>query len=341
MKQVAALLAAVAMVAGALWVRGRIDGGDDGDDDPVAVGDRPVLLCATELAAVCDGLDVDPLIEDPGVTLDRVAGGEALGADGWLVTSPWPEMAAVVGEPGTVPALEVGEPIGRSPAVLVVATARQDALAADCGGTVGWGCVGEAAGEAWSDHGGEATWGPVRVTHAGPDTAPGLTVLAAAAAGFLGTTDYASNDLGTDEFDDWLTGLERTAASAAAGGRDEVRRLLAAGPAVLSVVGALEAEAGPQVAAAAAPQGAVLYPSPMVTADVVLATVPGAAGAEALRDAVGTTEAGDLLAELGWRVPGVEPLPGVGAFDDLEPGNGLPAAGVLVALRQRAAEARR
>ena len=341
MRRLGALVAAVAMVAGALWVRGRLDAGDDGDDGPGPAAERPTLLCATELAALCTGLEVDGLVEDPGTTLDRVAAGEPIGADGWLVAEPWPEMAAVVDAQGAVPDLEVGEVLARSPAVLVVATDREEALRADCGAEPGWACVGAAAGDRWEAHGGEPTWGDVRVTHAGPDTVPGLAVLAAAAAGFLGTTAYATNDLGTPEFDDWFTGLERTAAANAGAGRNQVRQLLAAGPAVLSVVGALEAEAGPQVAAAADPQGAVLYPSPMVTADVVLATVPGADGADALRDALGTTEARDLLAELGWRVRGAEGLPGVGSFDELEPGDGLPGAGVLVALRQRADEARR
>lgn len=339
-KRVGALLAAVAMVAGALWVRGRIDGGGDGSDDPLPAGERPVVVCATELAAVCDALDVDPLIEDPGTTLDRIAAGEPLGADGWLVTSPWPEMAAVVAPPGTFRELEVGEVLARSPTVLVVATAREQALATGCAGAVGWTCVGEAAGEAWADHGGEASWGTVRVTHPDPGTVPGLAVLAAAAAGFLGSTGYATNDLATDGFDDWFTGLERAAALSARGGRDQVRQLLAAGPSVLSVVGALEAEAGPQVAGAENPQAVVLYPSPMVTADVVLATVPGADGAGALRDAVGGPAALDVLVELGWRVDGREPANGVGR-DALPAGNGLPDPGVLVALRERADEARR
>lgn len=340
MKRVGALVAAVAMVAGAMWARDRLDARGDGGGDPVLAADRPVLLCATELAAVCDALEVDPLVEDPGDTLDRVAGGEPLGADGWLVTSPWPAMAAIVAAAGTVPELEVGDVIARSPAVLVVATAREQALAAGCGGDVGWACVGEVAGEPWGEHGGEATWGTVRAAHGDPGTLPGLTVVAAAAAGFLGTTDYATNDLETDAFDDWFTELERAATSAARGRRDLVRQLLAVGPSDLSIVGALEAEAGPAVAGAANPQGVVLYPSPMVTADVVLATVPGAAGAGALRDAVGAPEAAEVLVQLGWRVPGRPPAAGVGS-EPLPADDGLPDAGVLVALRQRADEAGR
>lgn len=343
MKQVAALVAAVVMVVGALWARDALDdragGGDGGDDGPVAVGDPPELLCATELAEVCEGLDVEPEIEDAGVTLDRLAAGEPLGADGWLVTAPWPEMAVVAGEEAGVGPFEVGDVLARSPAVIVMWPDREQALAGHCGAPVDWDCLGQAVGEPWAEHGGEPGWGTVRVAHPGPGTAAGLTVLAGAVASRLGTTGYAANDFDDAEFDAWFTGLEG-AADLDHPPDGAVREMLTIGRGGAAAVGALEAEAGPQVARATARDATVLYPSPMVTADVVLATVPGEGRAGDVRDVVGADEAGDLLAAAGWRVDGRPLADGLAAVD-LPEGSNLPSPGVLVALRELAVEAAR
>jgi Bacterial extracellular solute-binding protein len=339
-KRVAALVAAVAMVAGALWLRGR-DGGDGGGgDDPPAGESAPPLVCATELADVCQGLDVEATVEDAGATADRLAAGEPLGADGWLVAAPWPDMAVIAGEPGRVPALDAGDVLARSPAVLVVWSDRADALREACAPDgPGWACLGAAAGRPWTDVGGQPDWGPVRVAHPDPGTVAGLTVAAAAAADFLDATDYATNDLDSEEFDAWFTQLEGDVGENVAPG-GLVARMLTFGRAAFGAVGVLEAEAGPVLAGAQRDDVEVLYPSPMVTADVVLATVPGAAGADELRDLVGGDDAAAILRDAGWRVGGEAPdVP----FDPpgLADGSGLPAPGVLVALRQRAVEAQR
>ncbi|MDQ4133181.1 MAG: hypothetical protein M3179_08260, partial [Actinomycetota bacterium] len=72
MRRVLAVLAAVAMVAGAVVVRSRLD---DGDSDGVAGR----LTCGPELEAVCERLRRDQgdgltiVVEPAGVTAERLA----------------------------------------------------------------------------------------------------------------------------------------------------------------------------------------------------------------------------------------------------------------------------
>lgn len=345
MKRLGALVAAVAMVAGALWVRSRIDdSGGGGGDDALPPGEAPALVCATELADVCDRLDADTTVEDAGATADRLAAGEPLGADGWLVVQPWPEMVGVTATAGggRAPALDVGDVLARSPAVIAMWRDREAALIAGCqADAVDWACLGAAAGDPWADHGGQAGWGEVRVAHPDPDQAGGLTVLAGAVAGFLGDSSYATNDLDDDRFGSWFAGLEGEVGDALRAGGSPLGRMLTQGRAAFAAVGGLESEVGRAVAAAARrDELAVLYPAPMVTADVVLATVPGAPGAGPLTDLLGGEDAATALSDAGWRVEGRPPAPGV-AGGELPAGSGLPGAGVLVALRERAGEALR
>jgi hypothetical protein len=106
--------------------------------------------------------------------------------------------------------------------------------------------------------------------------------------------------------------------------------------AAFDAVGATEAEAGPELARAARDrqrQLALLYPEPMVTADVVLASVVGA-DATALDDLATSNDLGAALAQNGWRVPGEPRVKGVRSTPALPPSNGVPDdAGALVALQ--------
>jgi hypothetical protein len=83
--------------------------------------------------------------------------------------------------------------------------------------------------------------------------------------------------------------------------------------ATYDVSGTSEAEAGPALAAAAPDrrkQLTLLYPEPVVTADVVVAAVaasPNRDGADGLAD---SSELAAALARTGWRVPGKPADPG-------------------------------
>ncbi|MET1048223.1 MAG: hypothetical protein ABWZ55_01215, partial [Acidimicrobiales bacterium] len=162
MRRVLAVLGAVLMVAVALLLRSFLDGGDDGDQ---ASGDRgngdvPTLVCAEELADVCEALErdgvADVTVEPVGETVDRLGAVDAdLGADAWLTLDPFPQQVDERREFATGSAL-FGEPLATdrsSPLALVAFADRAAALEADCP-EVDWACLGDAAGEAWADHGG-------------------------------------------------------------------------------------------------------------------------------------------------------------------------------------------
>lgn len=334
-----ALLAAVAMVAGALVVRDRMD------DDEERSSTTLRLACSTELAAVCEALAADPgsdvraTVEEAAATAERLTAlgpGEDAGLDGWLVAGPWP---AIVDDArrraANDPVLDGGtDVLARSPIVLAVWPDRDAVLKPHCGGTVGWKCLGEVAGEQWASlPGGRPEWGPVKPGLPPFATAGGVAVLAAATASFLGRPVESSADLEDGSYQDWLAQLIRavprnTGAS--------IETMLQRGPAAFDAVGALEAEAAPLLARTARePKPALLYPEPVATADVVLGTT-GRRAAELLRDLVAGPTGRTALAAAGWRVPGQATAPGIDATRALPPASGLPDPGVLEALRRQA-----
>jgi hypothetical protein len=101
-------------------------------------------------------------------------------------------------------------------------------------------------------------------------------------------------------------------------------------------VGTTEAEAAPVLASSAVRDRVVLlYPSPVATADVVLASAGGDT-ARRLRDVAAGDTVRKALFDAGWRVEG-RPAPGT----VLPPTSNLPSPGFLDALRSRAEEVRR
>ena len=333
--RVLALLAAVGMVVGALAVRDRMDEDDERRTTTLR------LVCSTELSAVCDALaeeaatQVDATVEEAAVTADRLVAlppGRPVPLDGWLVPGPWPTIVAEARErEGLAPLLSPGPVLARSPVVLAVWPDRAKVLEPRCqNGAPGWKCVGEVAGDDWTSLGGQPTWGPVKPGHPPLTTAAGLAVLGTATVAYFGRPDLSRSDLEDDGYRTWLSALERAVPSTPA---SPVETMLVRGPAAFDAVGALEAEAGPLVAASARPdKPLLLYPAPVATADVVLGTPGGKAG-QLLAEVVAGSEGRRALAAAGWRVPDEGRAPGVPATPPLPPGSGLPAPGVLDALR--------
>jgi hypothetical protein len=238
------------------------------------------------------------------------------------VPAPWPQIVDGRRRQAALPSLftDVPPPLARTPLVLVVDRTLEDRIGSRCGGTVDWKCLGDQAVPA----------GPATPRHPEPGTAFGTLILGQAAAAFFGRVDDLSTfDLEDTNFARWFSALER-AAPAIASGASPLEEMLGSRFATYNAVGTTEAEAGTAVAASALRERVrVLYPSPMATADVVLAGVSGAP-ARRLRE-VADEPARKALAEGGWRVGAAVP-PGAPA---LPPTNGLPSPGFLDALRER------
>lgn len=309
------------MVAGSIAVRSRLDRKEEDRTDPVRV------VCAAELGPVCDALrrtSAKVIVEPTATTADRLGRATAAdpGLDGWLVPTPWPQIVDGRRRQAALPPLftDVPAPLARTPLVLVVDRTLEDRIGPRCGGPVGWKCLGEQA----------APSGPATPRHPEPGTAFGALILGQAAAAYFGRVDDLSTfDLEDANFARWFSALER-AAPAIASGASPLEEMLGSRFATYNAVGTTEAEATPAVATSALRERArVLYPSPMATADVVLAGATGTS-ARRLRD-LADAPARKALADAGWRVgtagpPGTPPLP---------PTNGLPSPGFLDALRER------
>lgn len=335
-----ALLAAVAMVVGAVAVRARLD--DDEERSTTTLR----LVCSTELAAVCDALsddagsDVRATVEpaaDTAARLTALGQGEQPALDGWLVAGPWPAIVDDARErDARVALLEEGQVLARSPVVLAVWPDRADVLGRHCGGgTVGWKCLGDNVGAQWSSlPGGDVRWGSVKPGLPPVSTATGLAVLGAATVAWFGDRPVASStDLQEGAYQDWLARLLRAVPATPPATIDTVLRR---GPATFDAVGTVEAEAAPVLARTARdPKPTLLYPEPVATADVVLGTTDGRA-AGLLRELVAGPTGRRALAAAGWRVPGEPPAPGIDPTVELPADSGLPSPGVLEALRRQA-----
>ncbi|MEO7442749.1 MAG: hypothetical protein ABIW46_04375 [Acidimicrobiales bacterium] len=318
--RLASIGAAVAMVVGAIAVRGRLDDRDERSTTVLR------LVCSTEMAGPCRELAAGDdrirlTVETAETTGDRLEGADSdPGFDGWLVAGPWPTFVAEARQrAGREPLVGTSLVLARSPVGLLVWPDRAAVLGPRCGGTITWRCLGDVAGARWSDLGGPEQWGPVKPGHPSVGTAEGLSVVGAATVGFFDRSDVTRVDLDDDGYRVWLARLERNA-----GGRppSPVEAMLLQGPASFDAVGAIEATALPLLARSARPdKPTAIYPSPMVTADVVLGTTSGRAG-ELLSMLVSGGAGRDALKRGGWKPAGVD-----------NQRSGLPEPGVLDALR--------
>lgn len=339
-----AVVAAALMIGASLAVRAFViddngSGGGSGErDGPFRVA------CAAELRAACEAVksgDVEVVVEPAGETeaaLASAAGANEAGIDAWLTYAPSVGIVADARErAGLDPILgDPGEPLARSPLVLVARADRAGALRGTCGGEVTWACLGEAAGKPWPDAGGQETWGRVRPAHGHPRiTGDGLLALGHAAGSYLATDEIGPDDVSrldwetSDTFPGWFQRLERSIPVDAFDGGDPFTRFLQTRLSAYDFVAMTEAAATTELARAAPDvrdAATVLYAAPVATADVVLVPVgeahPGDLAGD-LRDA---------LADAGFRVGG-DPPPGAGGAPGLPDTDGLPSPGALIALR--------
>ena len=291
MRRIVALLVAVGLVIVAVVIRNGINSGG---------GSKLRLVCTPELASVCNGLgsNVDVTVEEPGTTADRLEKVGAGSLDGWLTPGPWNELVQQARIRAGNPApLSPSFILARSPIGLAVFPERLATLATACGGQPGWKCLGDAAGKVnWSAIGGHPEWGDIKIGMPDPtQNATGLAALGAATIGYFGTADPTAIDVQNDGFRKWLRNL-----ATATKGVPPLDQILAAGASVGDMAATIEAVGSPAVRTSArSPKPTLLYPAPVVSADVVL----GSAGTDRGQELAHLVErrAPALLVAAGWK----------------------------------------
>ena len=190
-------------------------GSTDGNE-----GDGVAVVCIPELTEVCDALaDADPSrpvrTEAAATTLEALAASESDDAPLiWVTVRPFPGMVDAQRATTGAPALALAETaVGSTPlAVALLDAPRLAALAATCGELDIWACLGEHAGQPWTELGGDAAWGTVRPAVgdvAGSATA--LVSFGAATSGYFGNTTFNRATWESDTgFLGWLRPLART-----------------------------------------------------------------------------------------------------------------------------------
>ena len=344
-RRILALVVAVALVLGAFIVRARIDKKDTAGaagagpnssiaDDPgttrttkataATVPTSVKLVCVPELRKVCEN------VANATITVSIASADDTLGklaatddpttiATAWLTLAPWPELVdaqrARAAEPRST-AFAATTAIGRSPLGIAVKAERAAALAAACGGSVNWRCIGDKAGAPWGELGGQATWGRLTPGHANPTTsATGLVELSAAVTQYLGRSDFVGVDLDNDDtFQTWIRRLETAIPRQAfdAGADTPLRQMLL--QPVFDAVAVTEAEMTTDVGTRGSAVTAT-YPTPAVAASAVIATMAGVALPATLTSAL--TKAASAN---GWKPPTPEAtgLPSATTMENLQ-----------------------
>jgi hypothetical protein len=234
-KRALAVLAAVGMVVLAVVVRDAMD--DDASGDGGGDGEL-VVLCSIDLEEACSHLadSVEVLTVDAATTAAELAEGtldEEI--DAWVTSTAWLEVV----ESRAPESIGDARAIATSPTVMATAPGRYDAIADLCAGDDIWQCLGGSAGADWADlgDGSHPEWRELKVGLTHPDLAQGLPVLASAAAGYFGTTDFAVNDPAFSDFEAWLANLAAPSAS----GDPNPALTLATRPGTYSAAGAVGA----------------------------------------------------------------------------------------------------
>jgi hypothetical protein len=317
-----AVVVAVGLVAGALYLRttviapdagGAADVATDADGPPAAdVPEDLVVACDADLGDACPAgaqvLDGSALA---AAFVDRADPPDVLVAPTAAV-----EQLEQVG-PGA-PTFSAERPVvATSPFVLVTATSAGEQVADACP-EVTWACAADLVSSGSFDLGTPS-----------PGTTAGVAALAPLTGGFLGEADFAANAFQSPEFLDWVG----VVGDRVRRGGDPLRELLQFGGAQTRGAVVLEAQAQ-RVLATAARGADVAWPSPLATLDVTAVALDGVdpGVAEEVGAAVGRA-----LRAAGWRGP--DGAPPAGALDGapaLDPADdGLPSGGVLLSLARQ------
>lgn len=304
MNRVVAVLAALGLIVGAIFVRRSLDGNGDGDGQ--VTDGKPTtmhVVCAEELRTACEALGFGPRfdidIEDAAVTADKLQQeGASDVLDIWAVPHPWPDIIDDARtRAGLTPLFADASTVVGSSRLVAVGDPSLDGC--------DWKCLGERGA------------GGLRLGSR-PLATSGLGVLTvgAAAAGWFGGPSFATNDF-DPAFDRWLAGFVGATEETA----NPVTQLLQS-RAFFDVALSFEAEAGPALENASPDRTeglALLRPAPAASLDAVVVTAPNGLASESDDLAASLQQA---LAAAGWSHSPTGP-------------NGLPSPGVLIALRDR------
>jgi hypothetical protein len=338
MRRVLAIVAVAVLVVLALLVRSRSQSERQQAADDAA---RATLYCVKELDAVCRQIaQNDPLtmvvVEDAGATLAKVTASSfdpaTVPLDGWLAPRTYIDQAeAIRARAGLPPLFDTpSRTLARSPVVAVMWNDRQQILARACGAAITWKCVGEHAGNPWSDVGGPTDWGDFQPALPSQTTATGLHDIAGATNSWFGGSSYATNDLADPAFREWIDGFASTSAGVTAGAPVPLDRMISARDKSIGAAGSLEAlAAGPITQGRDKDNLSILYPAPVVTADLVLAPRRGDEPGGRLKGVLESDASARALADHGWRVDGQPLGAGLSSSLALAPTDGLPSEGVM------------
>ncbi|HUG85927.1 MAG TPA: hypothetical protein VMM13_15295 [Euzebya sp.] len=321
MKTILAVIAAAALIAGALFVRTEVLDG------------RSLVDGVTDGSQVAVGEEAPQPEEDVRVACDAAlgdgcpAGAGRLSLDALLTAFQQQEVAfeVLIAPSAVVELIESSQTsqarfgndrttIATTPLIAVVQASQAEAVEQACGTDVTWRCLGELIED-----------GGTRTAFPDPRSrTEGITVLAALAGGFFETTSYNANSFGDAAFLGWLDGVRAGSST----DPDPVLTLIARSGAennsaiTIEATGLLTAQQGSDRLATE-----IYWPAPVASLSVVAVGI-GGADPDAAADTVDA--AGQALGEAGWRGPDGAPIDGGPAIGD---DDGLPSGGVLFSLR--------
>ncbi len=286
-QRVLAVLGAIGLVLAAIAVRNVID--DDSNDDPSSADGETNVVCAVEPACLqLTGRAVSPA--RPQSVLSDLEAGNPDELDVWVTTSSWlevlqaraPEVIAEV------------RSLATSPVIVAALPRYAPAIESLCAGERLMGCLGAASRTSCAELGQSGVQGVLSVGLTDPERDLGLPVLAAAAAGYFGDLEFASNDFVDDGFRSALGNLTKLTTG------DATVRVMVTASGTYTAVGSILA---PARAEAGQRDIVELAPEPPITATVVAIRLTGDTAYPDLRPVT------DALLEEGWDAVAEDPPP--------------------------------
>lgn len=268
-KRGAAVVVAAGLIVGAVLIRTEVIEGDDGGTPDVE--EATTLVCLTELKPLCDAVasnsGIAVRIESATDTSDAWSGAGQTPPEVWLTVAPLPEVVARErSRAGLSPLDLTNDTLGSSQLVVAVPNAKAQALTTECGSTLDWRCIGDAAGSPWSELGGPGG-SAVRPAFGSLDSAVGQLGVTQAVLGYFGNAPIDPSDTGLIT---WARALDRAVSPSALSGGTPIATVQVRDSALDVAVG-FDAE----IANARRDRLTVLYAAPMVRVDLVLTAPAG------------------------------------------------------------------